>query len=174
MSVIKFGLQYGSRASYGTALSGCDTNAARFATVADMQTWLTQSTEDPDMLADERAALFDIQKRLGDFDPTHPAATRLGTALHMLTALRDGDPGHADLPQIIALLNGLAAAETTEAQNVLQILGVVVGLQSGGMDTTVAATQIADILRQSLPGDVIAALLANLQTPAAPPAPPAS
>ncbi len=44
------GLQYGSRASYGSALSGCDTNAARFTTGADMQAWLTGSaTEGDDM-----------------------------------------------------------------------------------------------------------------------------
>jgi hypothetical protein len=173
MSVIKLGLQYGSRASYGSALSGCDTNGARFSTVADMQTWLTggQPTEDPDMLDDERAALFDIQKRLGDYDATHPAATRLGTVVQRLTALRDGDVGHADLPQILAKLDVLIGIETAEQSQIVSLIGVVQALQSGGIDTTAAATQIETVLRQTLPGDVIAALVANLQTPAAPPAP---
>jgi hypothetical protein len=171
MSVIKFGLQYGSRASYGAALFGCDTNGARFATVADMQTWLTggQPTEDPDMLDDERAALFDVQKRLGDYDATHPDATRLGTVIQRLTAMRDGDTGHADLPEIIAKLNVLIGIETAEQAQIVSLINVVQALQTGGIDTTAAAQQIATVLSQTLPADVIAALLANLQTPAAPP-----
>lgn len=54
------------------------------------------------------AKLDALAKRLDDWDATHPDAVSLGTVLHRLTGLRDGDAGHADLPDILTALQGLS------------------------------------------------------------------
>jgi hypothetical protein len=54
--------------------------------------------------------LDQVLERLGDFDATHPNATRLGTVLNRLTAMRDGDTGHADLPEILKAIADLPAS----------------------------------------------------------------
>jgi len=54
------GLQYGSRAAYGTALTGCDTNGARVPSEADMQHWLTGGTAEMPLTDAEWAKLTGI------------------------------------------------------------------------------------------------------------------
>src|SRR6266704_2455541 len=68
-----------------------------------------------------------------------------------------------------AQITALAGAGTQQLGQLAAILTAVQSLQTGGLDTAAAAAQIADVLRQTLPGEVIAELLANLATPPTPP-----
>jgi hypothetical protein len=55
------------------------------------------------------AKLDTLLARTQPFDPTHPNVATLGTIVQRLTAIRDGDPGHADLADVVADLDQLHA-----------------------------------------------------------------
>jgi hypothetical protein len=96
--------------------------------------------------------VIEIRSRLGDYDATHPNATRLGTVLQRLTALRDGDPGHADLPEIVTKLTAVAGAVADVATH--DELAAVLAAVAGQPTATVDVPALATALLAALPVDL--------------------
>ena len=121
-------LQYGSRASYGTAIFGCDTNAARFATEADMQAWLTGGNTDVEYSGWSQASKNAMARDIRDEIINGGAPPFDGTVAQILNDIRNRVlAGFAvvarDDASLLAAIK--AAATDADAQAILEAIAAL-------------------------------------------------
>lgn len=165
MSRTADGLQYGSCATWGP-LTNADANAGRFPTVAAFTAWIKG---DDDVTTP--AQMEQIRQWI---DTAHDGLVIEVRGGRSAAAVADAADAARDAQMIAALAN---AATDEEVRAVLDVardthedlaeasatLGQVLALaQSGGIDTTEAAAQIAEALKSTLPAEVVAGLAAAL------------
>src|SRR6266542_1601355 len=139
------GLQYGSRASYGTALSGCDTNAARFTTVADMQAWLIGQPAEETFMAgltdDQQTEMYQWLKRLsfGLDSASDTPFTERAELTHLLRSV--STQARANGTSLTALAGTVADAATHD--EIAAVLAAIASQPTGAVDVAALAIALA-------------------------------
>ncbi len=164
------GLQYGSRATYGAALSGCDTNAARFNTIADMQAWLTGGDTDVALTSDEIAAIASAVWTRSIKNDTTGVAQTAGDRLIGAQSQNDLDAAvaavlaqaRANGTDLSALAGTVADAATHD--EIAAVLAAIASQPTGAVDVAALAIALAAELGPDLAQQVADELHNRLQS----------
>ncbi len=144
-------LQYGSLASYGTALSGCDTNAARFTTVADMQRWILTGEQQVTPEEIDAVATATATKVNAHVD------SALG---YLYGGLAVGDnsafKGGTNMPDLAAQFTALAGnlADTATHDEIAVVLAAIASQPAPTVDVQALAGLLSASLLAALPVDL--------------------